>query len=94
MTRLRDAAISSRYTLPGAEKRHITLDEIEQAMTSATSEILEDYPQGRRGPSCLVLGVTERGRILHVQVSYPPIVWVVTLYEPDEEKWVDPRTRR
>lgn len=77
-----------------AEERKITPHEVEQAVLATTAEIIEDYPEDPRGPSCLVLGVTAHGRILHVHVSYPPEVWVITVYEPDEDKWVDARTRR
>jgi len=45
-------------------------------------------------PSCLVYGKTENGRDLHVQVSLPPIVVIITIYEPDPEEWVDCEVRR
>jgi hypothetical protein len=86
--------LMTRHAVRRAEQRRISLREIEQAMTSDSLELLEDYPESSRGPCCLMLGITGRGRILHVQVTYPPRVWVITLYEPGEEKWVNPRTRR
>lgn len=59
-------------------------------------EVIEDYPQDKYGPSCLVLGWTGAGRPLHVQCSYPsrPLVKVITLYEPDPNVWVNFRERR
>jgi hypothetical protein len=39
-------------------------------------------------------GKTGKGRNLHVQISHPPAVVVITTYEPDSIEWVDWRTRR
>jgi len=60
------------------------------------AEIIEDYPDDKYGPSCLILGFTRRGRPLHVQCSYPsrPLVKIVTLYEPDDDLWTDFRRRK
>ncbi|MCH7838503.1 MAG: DUF4258 domain-containing protein [Chloroflexi bacterium] len=77
-----------------AEERKITPREVEQAVLATTAQIVEDYPEDPRGASCLVLGTTAHGRILHVHVSYPPRVWVITVYQPDEDKWIDDKTRR
>jgi hypothetical protein len=74
--------------------RHISVQEIREAF--ATSQIIEDYPDDKYGPSCLVLGFTLAGRPLHIRCSYPsrPLVKLVTLYEPDPDLWIDFRTRR
>lgn len=34
-------------------------------------DIIENYPKDKYGPSCLIYGLTSRGRVLHVQCSYP-----------------------
>lgn len=62
----------------------------------ATSEVIEDYPTDKYGPSCLLLGFTLADRPLHAQVSYPerPLIKVVTVYQPDEKRWIDHRHRR
>ena len=39
-------------------------------------------------------GKTKTGRDLHVQVSLPPAVVIITTYEPDPEEWIDFRIRR
>jgi hypothetical protein len=57
-------------------------------------EIIEEYHDEKYSPSCLIYGKTEAGRDLHIQVSYPPSVVVITVYEPDPEEWVDSKTRR
>lgn len=38
----------------------------------AHGNIIEDYPDDKYGPSCLILGFTLAGRPLHSQCSYPP----------------------
>jgi hypothetical protein len=74
--------------------RHISVQELREAIFAG--EIVEDYPQDKYGPSCLILGFTSGGRPLHVQCSYPvrPLVKIITLYEPDPGFWVDFRVRR
>ena len=69
--------------------------ELEDAV-AGKSEIIEDYPVAKYGPSCLILGYTKAGRPLHVQCSYPsrPLVKIITLYQPDPELWIDFRVRR
>jgi hypothetical protein len=73
-------------------KRQITDDEVRDAILSG--EIIEDYPDDKYSPSCLVLGKTQTGRPLHVQCSAPPRVRVVTVYQPDPKEWIDNRLRR
>jgi hypothetical protein len=57
---------------------------------------IEDYRDDKYGPSCLILGFTRVGRPLHIQCSYPsrPLLKIVTLYEPDPERWTDSRIRK
>ena len=57
-------------------------------------EIIEEYPQDKYSPSCLIYGKTKAGRDLHVQVSLPPKVVVITTYEPDSDEWIDCQIRR
>jgi hypothetical protein len=68
--------------------------EVEDAITSR-SEVIEDYPEDKYGPSCLILGYTKAHRPLHVQCSYPsrPLIKIITLYEPDPGLWIDFRIR-
>ena len=73
-------------------KRNITRQEVES--TILTGEIIEEYPDDKYSPSCLIYGKTENGRELHVQVSFPPLVVIITVYEPDPEEWVDCKIRR
>ncbi|MDX1991891.1 MAG: DUF4258 domain-containing protein [bacterium] len=90
LVKIREAFANHDYVLSlhasnRAAKRAIRSIEIEEAI--AKGEIIEDYPNDKYGPSCLILGTTSTGRNLHVQVSYPPNVKVVTVYEPSVQKW-------
>ena len=74
-------------------KRAIDAFEIEEAVIAG--DIIEDYPDDKYGPSCLIVGKTKAGRVLHVQVSYPPHVKVITVYEPSLNEWEsDWKTRK
>jgi hypothetical protein len=74
--------------------RHISVQEVREAI--ATGDIIEDYPEDKYGPSCLILGFTSANRPLHLQCSYPsrPLVVIITLYEPDTRRWDEFRIRR
>jgi len=62
----------------------------------ANGETIEDFPEGKHGPKCLVSGRSHTGRPLHVQCSYPsrPLVKIITLYEPSPTERIDLRVRR
>ncbi len=85
----------SRHAVDQTLIRNITVAELEQAIANR-SEIIEDYPDDKYGPSCLILGFTEAGRPLHLQCSYPsrPLIKIVTVYEPDPDLWMDLRVRK
>ena len=85
----------SKHAADQTVVRDITVAELEQAILGR-SEVIEDYPDDKYGPSCLVLGFTKTDRPIHVQCSYParPLIKIITVYEPDPELWVDLRDRR
>jgi hypothetical protein len=84
----------SRHAVQQTILRAISVAEIRQAIGSGL--IIEDYPDDKYGPSCLISGSTEGGRPLHVQCSYlsRPIIKIITLYEPDPSQWIDFRMRK
>lgn len=59
-----------------------------------SGEIIEEYPDDKYGPSCLVYGQTSVDRPLHILCSVPPRVRIITVYEPDPDEWLDNRVRR
>lgn len=84
----------SQHALNQSIVRHIGVQELREAM--ANGQIIEDYPDDKYGPSCLILGFTVAARPLHVQCSYPsrPLVKIITLYEPNPELWINFKVRR
>ena len=72
----------------------ITVQELHEAI--ADGEVIEDYPNDKYGPSCLVFGMTKSRRPIHIQCSYPSrkVVKIITLYQPDPEQWIDYKVRR
>jgi len=67
-------------------QRRIKAEDIEQAI--ATGSVIEDYPEDRRGPSCLLLGFAGK-RPLHVvcgQLKTDEVL-IITEYEPDVAEW-------
>jgi hypothetical protein len=62
---------------------HILSAEVTEALESAATEIIEDYPADPRGPSCLIYGETAASRILHLVMSASG-GWVITVYPPAE----------
>jgi heterodisulfide reductase subunit C len=84
----------SKHALDQSIVRQIRVREITEAI--ATSQLIEDYPNDKYGPSCLLCGVTQAGRPIHVQCSYPTrsLVKIITVYEPDPMKWANDFTIR
>jgi len=85
--------IFSAHASDRAAQRAIRSLEIEQAI--AQGEVIEDYPDDKYGPSCLMMGYSDAKRPLHIQVSYPPKVKIITVYEPSPHEWEsDLKTRK
>lgn len=71
----------------------ITLDEVLEAIV--TAQILENYPEHRRGACCLLNGYTQDGRPLHIVCTTArPVLIIITVYEPKPPKWITPTQRR
>ena len=85
----------SKHAVDQSVIRDISVAELEQAISNR-SEVIEDYPEDKYGPSCLILGYTNAGRPIHVQCSYPtrPLIKIITVYEPDPDLWVDFKVRK
>ena len=84
----------SQHAVDQGIVRRISVQELRDAI--ANGEVIEDYPEDKYGPSCLILGFTLAGRPLHTQCSYPsrPLIKVITLYEPNLQLWIDFKIRR
>ena len=77
----------SKHAVDQSIIRRILVREVREAI--ANGRIIEDYPDDKYVPSCLILGFTQAQRPLHIQCSYPsrPIIKIITLYEPQADKW-------
>lgn len=84
----------SQHAVDQAIIRHISVQELRD--TVARGEVIEEYPDDKYGPSCLVFGMTNMGRPLHIQCSHAsrPIVKIITVYEPDPSLWIGFKVRR
>ena len=84
----------SKHAVDQSIVRRIGVQELREAV--AAGEVIEDYPDDKYGPSCLIFGTTSAGRFLHVQCTYPSRtpVRIITLYEPTPDRWIDFRRRR
>jgi hypothetical protein len=75
--------------------RKIEAQDIEEAIYEG--RIIEPYPDDPRGASCLILGLTNKGRPLHIvcgRLENDEIL-IITPYEPDAEEWeADWKTRK
>jgi len=77
-----------------AEYELITTDEVRHVILNG--EIIEDYPDDKRGHSCLIFGFSYKKRPVHV-VCTPKedYLAIITAYIPTSEKWEsDFKTRR
>lgn len=66
--------------------RMISTEEVRSVVQRG--EIIEDYPEDRRGHSCLMLGFGFEGRPIHV-VCCPKSDYlaIITAYLPSREEW-------
>lgn len=84
----------SKHAVDQSLLRNIRVEEIREAILNG--EVIEDYPEDKYGPSLLILGFSVSGRPLHIHCSYPmrPLLKIITLYEPDVDRWIDFRHRK
>lgn len=84
----------TRHAFKRAVERNISEQEIREIGKNV--EVVEDYPEDKYSPSCLLLGVTQGKRSLHIQVSRieSETTKIITLYEPNKDEWIDYKSRR
>ena len=94
--RTQAAAESIRITQHAQQEmveEDITRDEVLGVI--ATGQVLENYPEHRRGACCLLNGFTQEDRPLHmVCTTARPVLIIITVYEPKPPKWITPTQRR
>jgi len=60
-------------------------------------EIIQEYPDDKPYPSVLIFGQTNNKRPLHIVCSYnndEDIAIIITVYEPNPNRWIDFKRRR
>jgi hypothetical protein len=84
----------SKHAVDQSILRQVQVQEIREII--ANGQVIEDYPNDKYGPSCLISGLTQTRRPIHVQCSYPSrsLVRIITLYQPDPQKWDEDFTQR
>ncbi|MDH4164355.1 MAG: DUF4258 domain-containing protein [Nitrospirota bacterium] len=73
----------------------LTFDEIYAAVR--TGEIIEQYPDDKPYPSCLIYGRNKNGEPIHSVWAYnveTKSSVLITVYRPDPERWIDWKQRR
>src|SRR5947208_16948845 len=74
------------------EAEAITLAEVRQAITAG--QIIENYPDHRRGGCCLLSGPTIQARPLHVVCTASlSMLVIITVHVPPRPKWMSPTAR-
>lgn len=77
----------SKHAVDQSILRQIRVTELKEAILNG--QMIEDYPNDKYGPSCLICGITTAERPIHIQCSYPsrPLIKIITLYQPQPNKW-------
>lgn len=64
------------------------ISRLEVRQVIAQGEVIEDYPDDPRGHSCLMLGLGDGGRAIHVCCApKEDYLAIITAYLPDEQEW-------
>lgn len=82
LERIKRQVGEGRYRLTRhAVEEGITLTEILEALQTAI--LVENYPEHRRGPCCLLSGTTGAGRAIHVVCTTAlELLVIITVYKP------------
>ncbi len=73
-------------------ERNITTDIIQSI--AINGEIIEEYPVDKPYPSVLILGFWNEEPFHMVIALCEDHVRIITIYQPDKEKWIDYRQRK
>jgi Domain of unknown function (DUF4258) len=84
----------SKHALDQSILRNILVKEVREAIDNG--QVIEDYPDDKYGASCLISGLSQDLRQIHIHCSYPtrPLLKIITVYEPSSQRWNDDFTQR
>lgn len=78
----------SSHAAERLRQRKITTTDITTVIE--TGEIIEQYPDDKPFPSCLIMGKNASGEILHlVSADNGAAALIITGYQPDRDRWCD-----
>ena len=85
-----DTLLLTQHVVKRCQERGISYDSLKNAIM--TGEIIEQYPNDTPYPSCLILG----GGPLHIVAGIGQgMLWIITAYKPNPQKWEnDWKTRK
>ena len=87
-----DDLVLTLHAVEEMQDENVVLEEVLAAIVNGV--LLENYPTFYKGPCCLVGGLGNRGRYLHVVCSTSrPKLFIITVYEPKPPKWITPNER-
>lgn len=96
--RVRGQALSGHFRVTQHAQQEMVAESIglDDALHAiATGQVLEDYPDHRRGACCLLYGMDASGRDIHVVCTTAnPTLIIITAYLPGPPKWLSPTQRR
>lgn len=83
----------TKHCLNRINQRNILLSDIKFAINNG--RIIEYYYEDYPYPSCLILGKDKNNKIIHIVCGISKeIVYMITAYYPDTDKWENNMKRR
>jgi len=81
------------HTLMRMQERNIEPTDVIRCIESGI--IIEQYPQAYPYPACLIYGSSDYIEHIHLVLGYGNgLIFIVTVYEPDEDEWENGYTVR
>lgn len=84
--------IFTNHARKRVDERKVLTAEIEEVILNG--EVIEEYPEDKPYPSCLILGYVRNKEPLYILCALSEIVIIVTIHWFDPEKWMNHKTRK
>lgn len=80
------------HALTAMDERQIKSNDLINILVD--DEIIENYPDSKPCPSCLILGYRNR-KTIHVVIAIcKEHIRIITTYEPNKNEWIQDKIRR
>ncbi len=91
--RIRQLVKDGKYLIKRLAERGIRESEVAQIILKG--RIIEETPDARPYPKCLIMDFVRKNQPLYVSCAIEgSIVFIITVHWYDPNKWIDPWTRR